>query len=39
MLGGCCVLEPLEYVINVGKSLLEAGNRFIHGSRNIYRFR
>lgn len=38
-LGGGNALEPLEYVLNVGKSLLQSGPRFIHGMRNTYRDR
>ena len=32
-LGGGNALQPLEYVLNVGKSLLFSGPRFIHGKR------
>lgn len=36
---GRCTLEPLEYVLNEGKSLLDSGSRFIGGKRNTYRER
>lgn len=38
-LGGGCALQPLEYVLNVGKSLLLCGPRFIHGKREHYKWR
>ncbi len=38
-LGGANVLGPLELVLNVGKSLVHSGPRFIHGQRQTYRWR
>lgn len=34
---GRCALEPLEYVLNEGKNLLDSGPRFINGKRLTYR--
>ena len=38
-LGGGPVLIGLEYVLNVGKTLLDTGPRYIYGKRNTYRDR